>query len=185
VKAEGVGAIEALRDIAPDAFIVADLKTMDTGQVEVDMAFNETADGVVCAGQAPLEVIEKFIYEARRVGILSFLDLIGVEDPIKLLKKLKDLPDVVELHRAIDEEDVKKPKWELIPKIRATFPKKKFLVAVAGGIEPDTTAYALKQGADIIIVGRYITQSKDIERSTRNFINLLQGDIDLKRIHTE
>lgn len=185
VKSGGVGVIEDLRELAPDSFVVADLKTMDTGQVEVDMAFEQTADAVVCAGQAPVETIDKFIYEARRVGVYSIVDMIGVDDPLKLLKKLKDLPDIVELHRAIDEEDVKKPKWELIPQMRAAFPKKKFLVAVAGGIEPDTAKYALEQGADILIVGRYITQSKDIERSTRNFINLMQGDIDLKRVHVE
>jgi len=44
---------------------------------------------------------------------------------------------------------------------------------------------ALKSGADIIVVGRYITQSKDIERSTREFISQMGGDIDLKRIHVE
>jgi len=44
---------------------------------------------------------------------------------------------------------------------------------------------ALKEGVDIVIVGRFITQSKDIERSTRLFINQLGGDIDLKRVHVE
>ena len=41
-------------------------------------------------------------------------------------------------------------------------------------------------GADILIIGRYITSSKDIERSMRNIINVLPGeaDIDLKRYHT-
>ena len=42
-----------------------------------------------------------------------------------------------------------------------------------------------KEGADILIVGRYITQSKDIERSAEQFINLLGDDIDLKRVHVE
>ena len=43
-------------------------------------------------------------------------------------------------------------------------------------------------GADIIVVGRYITQSKDIERSVRAFLYAMgakAADIDLKREHVE
>ena len=42
-------------------------------------------------------------------------------------------------------------------------------------------------GADILIIGRYIASSKDVERSMRNLINVLPGysEIDLKRIHTD
>jgi bifunctional enzyme Fae/Hps len=59
-------------------------------------------------------------------------------------------------------------------------------VAVAGGITPDKVANALKQGADILIVGRYITQSKDVERATREFIvKLPESEIDLLREHVE
>ena len=44
-------------------------------------------------------------------------------------------------------------------------------MAVAGGISPMTMPGALKEGADIIIVGRYITQAKDPERSVREFLH--------------
>jgi hypothetical protein len=42
-------------------------------------------------------------------------------------------------------------------------------------------------GADILIVGRFVTSSKDIENSMRRLLNIIPGysDIDLKRIHTE
>lgn len=185
IKGEGVRVIGALREVSPSNFIIADLKTMDVGQVEVDLAFDETADAVSVAGQAPIEVIDKFIYEARRLGIYSILDSINVSDPVKLLKSLKELPDIVEIHRGIDEEGGRKHSWEVIGKIKNTFKGKKLLVSVAGGIEPDNALQALKAGADIIVVGRYITQSKDIERSVRSFLKLMQGDIDLKRVHIE
>ena len=72
--------------------------------------------------------------------------------------------------------------------IRQAFPNKKLLIAVAGGIVPETAKEALEQGADILIVGRYVTQSKDIERSVREFLELtraMREDIDLYRVHTE
>ena len=62
------------------------------------------------------------------------------------------------------------------------------LIAVAGGIVPETAKEALEQGADILIVGRYVTQSRDIERSVRDFLELtpaMREDIDLYRVHTE
>lgn len=183
IKRYGVGVISELRSVAKDTFIIADLKTLDVGQVEVDVAFDETADAVVASGLASVEVIDKFIYEAKRLGIYAIIDTMNVQDPIKLLKSLKELPDVVTLHRGIDVEKTEKPRWELIGKIKREFPN--IYVAVAGGIEPNTAPMALKEGVDILIVGRFITQSKDIERSTRLFVNILGGDIDLKRVHVE
>jgi bifunctional enzyme Fae/Hps len=186
IKSEGVKAISQVRDIASSMFVIADLKTMDVGKVEVDMAYEETADAVAVAGQAPLEVIDQFIYEAKRLGIYSIVDTINVKDPVKLLKSLKELPDIVELHRGIDEETGgQKHRWELIKEIKDVSKSKKILVAVAGGIEPNNMADALKSGADIIVVGRYITQSKDIERAVHEFLRNMQGDIDLKRVHVE
>ena len=185
IKAEGVRAVSSLREIARDYFIIADLKTMDVGQVEVALAYKETADAVTVAGQAPIEVIDKFIYEAKRLGVYAIIDMINVDDPIKLLKSLKELPDVVELHRAIDEEKSKKLRLELIREIKETFKDRKILIGVAGGIEPSTALDALKAGADILVVGRSITQSKDIERTVRAFIDILGEDIDVKRVHVE
>jgi 3-keto-L-gulonate-6-phosphate decarboxylase len=46
----------------------------------------------------------------------------------------------------------------------------------------------LANGADIIIVGRYITQSRDVERAVREFLKCTREmalDIDLFRVHVE
>jgi len=159
---------------------------MDVGKVEVDMAFEETADAVCCAGAASSATIDEFVYEARRLGVYSFLDLMQVEDPVAKLKGLKKLPHGVILHRPIDaEQRGAEARWGYIAKIREAFPDDKLLIAVAGGIRPNTAQFALEAGADILIVGRYITQSKDVERSVKEFLPLLQGDIDLFRVHVE
>ncbi|NVM52781.1 MAG: bifunctional 5,6,7,8-tetrahydromethanopterin hydro-lyase/3-hexulose-6-phosphate synthase [Candidatus Helarchaeota archaeon] len=187
LKHYGTQLIGELRESVKDAFIIADLKTLDVGKVEVDLAFEETADAVVAAGLASIQTLDKFVYEARRLGIYSFIDMMDLESPLEKLKKLKDLPDLVIMHRAIDTEADQKPRWDLIKEIKELGVK---LVAVAGGIRPMTTVDALKSGADIIIVGRYITQSKDVERSTREFLKIFEekkywSDIDLFRVHEE
>ncbi len=59
------------------------------------------------------------------------------------------------------------------------------LVAVAGGIKEDTAPEAIKGGADIIIVGRGITNSKDVEGVSRRFLRLLKEEIDQYRVMTD
>jgi bifunctional enzyme Fae/Hps len=193
IKRYGVSVVSRLREVAPDVFIIADLKTLDTAQVEVDLAYEETADAAVVSGLASKASIDRFVYEANRLGIYAIIDLMEVPDPVEKLKNLKKLPDVIILHRAIDVETTgEKPRWHLIKEIDEAFKGHKMLFAVAGGIRPETSIDALKAGADILIVGRYITQSKDIERSTREFIEILArelpkepGDVDLFRYHVE
>jgi len=185
IKKYGARVIHDLREIAKDVFIIADLKTLDVGQVEVDLAYEETADAVVASGLASKETLDKFIYEAKRLGIYAVVDMMDVKNPLDTLRALDVPPDVVTIHRGIDEEHGGLTRWELIREIKTTFAGKKILVAVAGGIEPSTAPKALESGADILIVGRYITQSKDIERAARDFLKLLGVDMDLYRVHVE
>ncbi|MEM2964955.1 MAG: bifunctional 5,6,7,8-tetrahydromethanopterin hydro-lyase/3-hexulose-6-phosphate synthase [Candidatus Bathyarchaeia archaeon] len=182
IKKYGVRVVKELREVAGNAFIIADLKTMDVGQVEVDLAFEETADAVVVSGRASKQTIEKFIDEAKKCGIYAFLDLSNVEDPIALLKSLKESPEVVLIHRPIDTEQEAKQRWELIKGLKKAV-KRKILVAVAGGITPENVQEVLKLGADIIVVGRYITQSRDVTHAAREFLKYMGEDIDLFRVH--
>ena len=188
IKRYGTRGINELRQIAKDKFIIADLKTLDVGKVEVDIAYEDTADAVVAAGLAPPETLDATVQEARRLGIYAVIDMLNVEDVLGKLKSIKEFPDIVILHRGIDQESGRSCGLERIKIIRQAFPNKKFLIAVAGGIVPETAKEALELGADILIVGRYVTQSKDIERSVRDFLELtpsMREDVDLYRVHTE
>ena len=185
VKRYGMEVIREIRKFAKDAFVIADLKTLDVGQVEVDLAFNETADAVVVSGLASSSTINKFIYESKRLGIYSSVDMMEVNDPLGVLKGLDDTPDIVILHRGIDEESKGKTRWQIIQDVKNELPGKKILFSVAGGIREETAKEALKKGADILIVGRYITQSKDVEKAARGLLNLVGEDMDLYRIHVE
>ncbi|UCB61551.1 MAG: bifunctional 5,6,7,8-tetrahydromethanopterin hydro-lyase/3-hexulose-6-phosphate synthase [Candidatus Bathyarchaeota archaeon] len=188
LKKYGVRIIRELREAAKDVFIIADLKTLDVGKVEVDLAFEETADAVVAAGVAAKETLDGFIYEAKKLGIYAVVDMMNIEDPVKKLETLKELPNIVILHRGIDMETGRTLGLERISELRDAFPDQRFLVAVAGGIIPETANEAIEKGADIIVVGRYITQSKDVKRSAREFLELtrlMREDIDLYRVHVE
>ncbi|HRU80395.1 MAG TPA: bifunctional 5,6,7,8-tetrahydromethanopterin hydro-lyase/3-hexulose-6-phosphate synthase, partial [Methanolinea sp.] len=131
IKRFGLSIISEIRKVRPSAFIIADLKVLDTGNLEARMAADASADAVVISGLAPQATLEKAIAEARKTGIYSVIDMLNVADPVRVIKGLKAKPDVVELHRAIDTEGSAHA-WGDIPALRKAAGGR-LLVATAGG----------------------------------------------------
>jgi len=193
VKKFGVGVIGKIRELAPDAFIIADLKTLDVGRVEVKMAADETADAVAISGLGTIESIEKAIHETKKQGIYSILDMMNVKDFTGKLEQIKEelKPDIVLLHRNIDSESTKAEagedtsnmtEWGNIKAIKELTGS---MVAVAGGVTPDKVGEATEKGADIIIAGRYIIGSKDVRRAAEDFLAHMPVDPDNMRVVLE
>ncbi|WP_321419686.1 bifunctional 5,6,7,8-tetrahydromethanopterin hydro-lyase/3-hexulose-6-phosphate synthase [uncultured Methanomethylovorans sp.] len=189
IKRYGVDVISQLREIRPDAFIVADLKTLDTGNLEARMVADATADAIVISALAPISTLQKAVEEAHKTGIYAVMDTLNCQDPVAVLAELKkvgSLPDVVELHRGIDIEGTEHA-WGSIADIKAfSTESHKVLVAVAGGIRIDTMPLALKAGADILVVGRAITNAKDVRQVAEKFIEgMNKPEIDQFRVMTD
>jgi bifunctional enzyme Fae/Hps len=191
IKKFGVGVVSEIRKLRPDAFIIADLKTLDVGRVEIKMAADETADAVAISGLGTIESIEKAIHEAQKQGIYSILDMMNVDNFKEKLNDLKDdlKPNVVLLHRNVDLETSMAEKgqdtsdmteWGNIKEIKKLIGNG--LVAVAGGITPEKVDEAISSGADIIVVGRYIIGSRDVRRSAEDFLAYLPQDPDNMRL---
>jgi bifunctional enzyme Fae/Hps len=187
IKQFGLSVISEIRKIRPDAFIIADLKTLDTGNLEARMAANASADAVVVSGLAPVPTIVKFIQEAKKTGIYSVIDMLNVDKPAALIEKLAKegaVPSIVEMHRAIDAEG-DEYNWGDIPAIKEAAGGK-LLVATAGGVRQHVVKDALKAGADILVVGRAITASKNIQNSAEQFLEEMnKEEIDQFRIMTD
>ena len=186
IKQFGLSVISEIRKVRPSAFIIADLKTLDTGNLEARMAADATADAVVISGLAPLPTIENALAEAKKTGIYSIIDMLNVADPVALIRDLKVKPDIVELHRGIDcEKDGTCHVWGDIPAMREAAGGR-LLVATAGGIRVENVRDALAAGSQIIVVGRAITASKDVRHAAEEFLEQLgQAEIDQFRIMTD
>lgn len=194
IKRYGVEVVQKIHQIRPETVVVADLKTLDTGNLEARMAGDATADVVGFSGLAPLKTIEKFIEECKKIGVLSLMDTLNVQNPVEVLKKLKIKPDIVELHRAIDvelyqEQQDKKQKleseWGNIKEIKEVCGGKT-LVSVAGGIRVGKVEKALNAGADIFVVGRAITAAKDVNGAARAFLQKMGvEEVDQFRVMTD
>ena len=184
IKKFGLQIISEIRKTRPNAFIIADMKVLDTGNLEARMAADASADAVVISGLAPVPTLEKAIAETKKTGIYSIVDMLNVSDPVRVIKGLKVKPDVVELHRAIDAEDTAHA-WGDIPALKKAAGGK-LLVATAGGIRVEVVKDAVKAGADIIVVGRAITASKDPHTQADLFLEQLnREEIDQFRVMTD
>ncbi|MGI6482832.1 MAG: bifunctional 5,6,7,8-tetrahydromethanopterin hydro-lyase/3-hexulose-6-phosphate synthase [Methanobacterium sp.] len=190
VKKFGVGIVSKIRELKKDAFIIADLKTLDVGRIEVKMAADETADAVAISGLGTQESIEKAVHEAQKQGIYSILDMMNVENFTEKLEKLSYKPDIVLLHRNVDLETMKAERgeeqedlteWGNINQIKEIIGNNG-LVAVAGGIVPNKMEQALNSNADIIVVGRYIIGSRDVRRAAEDFLEKMPQDPDTMRL---
>ncbi len=192
VKKFGVGVVSKIRELRPDAFIIADLKTLDVGRVEVKMAADETADAVAISGLGTVESIEKAIHEAQKQGIYSILDMMNVDNFTEKIKAIKSelKPNIVLLHRNVDlettlaekgEDTSNMTEWGNIKEIKEILGENG-LVAVAGGITPEKVEEATSKGADIIIAGRYIIGSKDPRRAADDFLAHFPVDPDNMRL---
>ncbi|MHA1912357.1 MAG: orotidine 5'-phosphate decarboxylase / HUMPS family protein [Candidatus Kariarchaeaceae archaeon] len=172
IKAEGISIIQSIRDEKKDVYIIADLKTLDVGALEVGLAKKSTANAATVSGLASNSTIDSFIEACNVQEIDSIVDMMNCDDPVKTLASLKILPVIALLHRGIDMEANTEHAWDKVVQIKETFPD--INVAVAGGLLIDNVKPALEAGADIFIVGRAITASGDVQKAANDFLEALK-----------
>ncbi len=165
VKSEGVEVVRQLRKAFPDRTIVADIKTMDTGALEVEIAAKAGANVITIMGVTDDATIAEAVRAARRYGAKIMVDLMRVPDKPARAKELEALGvDYLNLHVSIDEQMIARtPLDELRAVCRAT----SVPVAVAGGLNSETVAQALEAGASIIIVGGAIIKAEKVAEAAR------------------
>ncbi len=131
--------------------VVADLKTMDGAVEEVRQARQVGATAATVLGSATHETINLFIETCESVGMDSMVDMIGVEEPLRMLRNLKRPPSVVILHKGRDEERTrgKVIQYKHVNKIRSKF---NVLISAAGGVDLREARSAIFNGADIVVV---------------------------------
>ena len=165
IKSEGLHAVRELRRLFPDATIVADMKIMDTGRVEVETAAKAGANIVDVLGASSDATIRECIQAGKNYGAKIVVDMIAVDDVLSRAKLAEDLgADYVTVHCAVDEQMEGKDPFDVLRQVSQalTIP-----VGVAGGINSETAAKAVEAGAAIVVVGGAISKALDPEQATR------------------
>jgi len=150
IKREGSDGIRRIAELWQGK-IVADLKTMDGAAEEVELAHNAGASAATVLGSASKETLELFIKRCKELGLDSMIDMIGIEEPLKVLLKLRNIPDVVILHKGRDEETTrgKMIKYKHVNKIRSKYD---VMISAAGGVDLKEARSAIFNGATIVVV---------------------------------
>ncbi|MGI0054526.1 MAG: 3-hexulose-6-phosphate synthase [Thermoplasmata archaeon] len=165
VKSEGLDAVRELKKAFPDRRIVADLKVMDTGAFEVEIAAKAGADLVTILGAADDDTIAEAVRGGELYGAEIVVDLLNVADPIARAKRAAELgAAAVCWHVGIDMQMQARTPFEVLEELAHASP---IPVAVAGGLTSESVARATRAGARILIVGGAITKSPKIVEATR------------------
>jgi 3-hexulose-6-phosphate synthase len=160
IKREGIGAVTRLREAATGKQIVADMKTMDGGGYEAEMAFEAGADLMTVLACASDATIAAAVAVARQRGKQVCADLIGVADKATRARELESLGvDYLGVHAGTDESRASGdgPASDLALVADAI----SLPLCVAGGISPANIAVVLSSRPAVVVVGSAITGVAD------------------------
>lgn len=165
IKSEGMDAVRELKRALPKTTIVADMKTVDTGSMEVEMAAKAGADIVAMLATSDNSTVLDALRAARQYGVKIMLDLLTVPDPVTRASELEGLGvDYICVHVGIDQQMTG---LNIIDFLKQITNKVSIPVAAAGGIDAQSGSEAVASGAAIVIVGGSVVRSADVAGSTR------------------
>ncbi len=179
IKREGMNAIRVIRS-RWSGHIVADLKVSDGAVGEVDMARSAGATAATVLGNAPTETLNLFIERCAALRMLSMIDLLGVDDPLDVLRPLKKAPNIIVIHRGRDEENThgKMIRYRQINRIRSKYD---CLISAAGGVDLREARSAIFNGANIVVANIVhpddgwtgIQTTEDLNQIARQFLETI------------
>jgi 3-hexulose-6-phosphate synthase/6-phospho-3-hexuloisomerase len=166
IKSEGLDAVRALKKQFPNHIIVADMKTMDAGRVEVESAAKAGANIAGVLGVASDATIKECIEAAANYGFEIIVDMIGVQDVVTRAKQAEGFgAHYIGIHTAIDEQMEGVSPFD---KLRDVAEAVNIPIAAAGGINSETAAEAIEAGASIVVVGGAIIKAPDAKLAAEN-----------------
>jgi len=166
IKSEGAECLRALKKEFPGRTLVADMKTMDVGAFEVEIAAKAGADVITVLGLSDDGTVSESVLAARKYGAAVMVDMINVPDKVARAKRVEEMgASYVCLHVGIDEQmKGEGSPLEIVSKVSKAI---SIPLAVAGGITAETAPKMIEQGASIIIVGGGIIKTGDVRSAAR------------------
>ncbi|GAK56286.1 3-hexulose-6-phosphate synthase [Candidatus Vecturithrix granuli] len=167
LKKEGIRIVEKMKRLYPDTLICADTKTVDLGKLEAQIMFEAGADLISVCGLASEATIMFAIHEARIRQKKVMIDLIGLGDSYRQIKRFTYLqPDYLTVYTGIDERSTENDLFQKVEIISQISP---IPLAISGGVQLDDISYLLIFNPAIIIVGAAITVSSDPNKAAKKF----------------
>lgn len=159
IKQEGLAVVTAIKKAYPDKIVFADMKTMDAGALEADMAFKAGADLMSVLAAAGDSTIKGAVEAAQKHGKGVVADVIGVQDKAARVKQLAAMGvHSVELHAGLDEQA---QAGYSIDSLLEAGRGAGVPFAVAGGVNEERIVQVEDAGAAVAVAGAAIYGAKD------------------------
>ncbi|MEX0929222.1 MAG: orotidine 5'-phosphate decarboxylase / HUMPS family protein [Balneolales bacterium] len=158
ILAEGLHGVRKLHEAFPDTPVVADLKTMDGGYLEVEMMAKAGATHVVVMARAHEETIKCVVEAGKDFGVKVMGDNMVSPDMIKGAKRLEDLGcDYIIHHIGFDERRGIAARGERMPspldQLREVVNAVGVPVQAVGGLTLDQIIRCPEYGAPMVVIG--------------------------------
>lgn len=166
IKSEGLDAVRKLKAEFPSVPVVADMKTMDAGRMETEMAAKAGASFVMVLGVAGDSTVQDAIEAGKNHGVGIGVDLVGVADPVARARQVEAMGAAfVSVHCPIDDQMTGKNPFAILAAVSAAV---SIPVSVAGGINSASAGRAVGAGASIVVVGGAISKAEQAADAARD-----------------
>ena len=181
IIAEGMNGIRALRAEFPEVPIVADLKCMDGGWGETQMAAKAGATHVVVMERAHAETVKMMVQAGKDFGVKVMGDNLAAGDRVAAAKRLEDLGcDFVIHHIGYDERRGLAAMGKQYPspldQLREVVAAVQVPVQAVGGLSIEQAIRTPEFGARLVVLGAPL-----IEEDSSNLEDKLRQVCD--RVH--
>jgi 3-hexulose-6-phosphate synthase/6-phospho-3-hexuloisomerase len=157
ILGEGMHAVSALKERFPKTPVVADLKIMDGGYLETEMAAKAGADMVVVMDRAPLASVRACVQAGREFGCQVMGDILlgsgpTMHDPVSNARVLEaEGVDMIGLHTSYDARH--EQPMDPMEYVAAMVAAVSLPVQVVGGLSIEQMVDCVRLGAPYVVVG--------------------------------
>lgn len=164
----GLACVERMKQLFPDKTVLADMKIIDAGKLETEMAVKMGADIITVMGAANNLTIRMAAETAHAGGKKVMVDLLGVEKIEEKTEALEQMGiDYICVHTAFDMKTESERPVNELERVKYVLHRGK--TAIAGGITIKELEAVMANDPDIVIVGGGILNAPDRKKTAEKF----------------
>lgn len=172
IKRYGMEVVRRLHQTVPHKPLVADMKTMDAGALEANLAFDAGANIMTVLGCASNTTIRAALDVAVQRQQSVAVDLVNVADKTTRARELAQMgAHFIAVHTASDDQRQGRNPLADLAEVHAAVDCP---VMVAGGITPHSLPALLLHRPTILIVGSFVTKATNPLAAAKQLHALVQ-----------
>ena len=171
----GLSCINKMKHFFPEKIVLADMKIIDAGKLETEMAIKMGADIITVMGAANNLTIKMAVEAAHKSGREIMVDLLGLDQIERKTIALEEMGvDYICVHTAFDMKAESDRPVEDLERVKRVLRVGK--TAIAGGITLNELNTVMSGHPDVVIVGGGILNSNDRKKITEQFYAVCGGE---------